>query len=467
MRTIITTVGTSMIANYLSPDGRRKVGKQLYVPIDNEWQSLDEDLTATTIYASRHKNAIDRVFKVLKNRWFSLNREPNESASAEISSILKISNGQPCRIHLLATDTLHSVMAAELIRDWFDKFKNQYNIEVLFQRPPGEFEDQDQSGYVVKYLQAVKGDMYEKGFQNLFLVLRRLVSKRCYGKDVVFNITGGYKAVIPAMVLFAQLEDIPLYYLYESSDLSNSKLVVIDELPFGFDHAAWELLEDYISNKELREGARAATQGEHRVLQILGKYKVIDPDTLDLTHIGVLLEAYLREKTDFGKSMFGYIAELLVLEYFLKEGKKVRRGEELNSSKMAFDNYQAGDPLEVDIVIEVGDGIEEWCELKPGSEISKGVKQLSKRLEFNREILKRKVDSVRLILYVPDFFDPDQYGEQIRNAVKKMQSFPEVEFSVSYFKIPFDANSIRSPSKMRITQRGIGELIVLDLNKFV
>lgn len=467
MKTIITTVGTSMFTNYLSPDGRRKVGQESYVSIDNEWQSLDEELSATEIYVPKYKNAINRIFKVLKNRWFSLNNEPNESASAEISSIIKIANGEPCRAHLLATDTLHSVMAAELIRDWFDKFKDQYHIEVLFERPRVKFDIQEDSDYVIKDLQAVRGDRYKIGFQNLFSVLSVLVATSRYGKDAVFNITGGYKAVIPAMVLFAQLEDIPLYYLYESSDLNNSELVVIEELPFGFDHAAWELLEDYISNRELRERAKAADPGGHPALQILEKYKVIDPDTLALTHIGVLLGAYLRERTDVGKSMFGYIAELLVLEYFLKEGKKVRRGEELNPARKAFNNHAGGDPLEVDIVIERGDGAEEWCELKPGSNFSKGVKQLLKRLEFNREILKRKVDRVRLILYVPDFFDLDHYGERIRNAVANMKSFPDVEFSVSYFKIPFDANSIRSPSRMRITQKGIDKLIELDLNRFV
>ncbi|RMG22668.1 MAG: hypothetical protein D6732_25480 [Methanobacteriota archaeon] len=466
MKTIITPVGTSMITNYLSPAGRRKVGKQSYVAIDNEWQSLDAKLSATNIHDSKYKNAIERICKVLKNRWFEFEGKPNELASAEISSILKIANGQSCQVHLLATDTLHSVMAAELIKDWFEKFKSIYNIEVLFHRPSAEFTHQESSEYVVQNLQAVEGDKYRQGFQNLFSLLWKLTRKKRYGKDVIFNITGGYKAIIPALVLFAQLEDIPFAYFFDIERSSeNNELIEWPKLPFGFDYSAWELLEDFITEKRFRE--LFVEKSNDEVAQLLVAYSIVErEDVKKLTPVGTLLSSYLREKTDIGKSMFGFVAELLVFEYFVKEGRDVVRGVSINPKKLAFANFKDGDSLEVDIVIRNGEDSEEWYEIKPISNIKEGVAQLCKRLMFNREAGKKNVARVGLIVYLPDIVNIEIYKKNIRHAVEKMRKFSETDFSILYFNIPFKEGDIRSPSKMSITQHGIDMLHTVDLSEF-
>ncbi|RMG30365.1 MAG: hypothetical protein D6732_16320 [Methanobacteriota archaeon] len=466
MKTIITPVGTSMITNYLSPASRRKVGKQSYVAIDNEWQSLDAELSATDIHASKYKNAIGWICKVLKSRWFKLDGQPNESASAEISSILKIAGGNPCKVHLLATDTLHSVMAAELIKDWFEEFKSIYKVEVLFHRPSAEFADQESSEYVVRNLQAVQGDKYRQGFQNLFSLLWKLTRKKRYGKDVIFNITGGYKAIIPALVLFAQLEDIPFAYFFDIERSSeNNELIEWPKLPFGFDYSAWELLEDFITEKRFRELLLEKSHDE--VAQLLVDYSIVEEeDVKKLTPVGTLLSSYLREKTDIGKSMFGFVAELLVFEYFVKKGRDVVRGVSINPERLAFANFKNGDSLEVDIVIRNGEDSEEWYEIKPVSSIKEGVAQLCKRLMFNRETGGKNVTRVGLIVYLPDIVNIEIYKKAMRDAVDAMSKFPETDFSILYFKIPFKEEDIRSPSKMSITQQGIDMLHAVDLSEF-
>lgn len=455
MRTIITTVGTSMITNYLSLDGRRKVGQQSYVAIDNEWQSLDEELSATTIYASRHKNAISRVSNVLKNRWYSLNGEPNESASAEISSILRIkktiANDQPCQVHLLATDTLHSVMAAELVRDWFERFKSLYKIEVLFQRPPADFSDQESSEYVVRNLQAVQGNRYRQGFQNLFSLLSKLLVK--YKRQVIFNITGGYKANIPPVVLFAQLENVPLYYLHEGNSTQENELIKIDELPFGFDYSQWEVFVDYLSNKQLRVNYQGS-----ELIQLFRSYKIIEEDSLDLTPIGRLLEVYLRTKKDVGKSMFGFIAELLLFEYFTKEGWSVVRGYNLVSNKKQ---------LEIDLILTNHDGKECWLEVKPlnKARLKGAVDQLEERLEYNKQHHLRKVTEAGLVVYMPEFACVMDYVKELRELVEKVRS-KGVTPRLFYFKIPFRLPPDRH-TNTNIVQKGIEkvyELPISDLN---
>ena len=454
MKTIITTVGTSIITNYLSPEGKRKVGYQ-FVPIENQWRSLQSqngnEPGATAIYEPKFRNAIVYIGNVLKNRWFEIDGKPNTEASAEISSILKIADGHTCQVLLLATDTLYSVMAAELIRDWFEKFKSLYKIDVLFQRPPVEFSDQESSEYVVRNLQAVQGDRYRQGFQNLFSLLSKLLEK--YKRQVIFNITGGYKANIPPVVLFAQLENVPLCYLYEGNSTQENELIKIDELPFGFDYSQWEVFVDYLSNRQLRLNYQ-----DFELIQLLRSYKIIEENSLELTPIGRLLEVYLRTKTDVGRSMFGYIAELLLFVYFTKEGWSVIRGYNLGSNKKQ---------LEIDLILTNHEGKECWLEVKPLNKagLKRALEQLEERLEYNNQHHLRKVTEAGLVVYMPEFANVMDYANELRELAQKVRS-KGITPRLFYFKMPFKLPPDRH-TNTNIVQNGIEkvyELPISDLN---
>lgn len=54
----------------------------------------------------------------------------------------------------------------------------------------------------------------DAGFINL---IDKVVAIKGEDTSTILNISGGYKALIPPLTLLAQLEQIPLYYIYEDS----------------------------------------------------------------------------------------------------------------------------------------------------------------------------------------------------------------------------------------------------------
>ena len=57
-------------------------------------------------------------------------------------------------------------------------------------------------------------------------------------QNLAINITGGYGATLPYLTIFAQLEDVPLYYNFEDA----TALITIPQVPLTIN---WELIERY------------------------------------------------------------------------------------------------------------------------------------------------------------------------------------------------------------------------------
>jgi len=358
MKTIVTTVGTSIITNYLSPEGKRQVGNK-YVPIDAQWKGLsidkNTDLEAVEIHNPRYRNSVEGIRKVLKHRWFAkADGTPNVLASAEISSILKIAGGRPCSVHLLATDTLQSVLAATLIRDWFEQFKDQYKIEVLFQLPSTEFNKQDDNDFVVKDLKVSAQSDYNKGVLNLFFCLNKI--KELYQEEnVLLNITAGYKAIIPLVSLWAQISRIPVYYLYNENVLEpidNGKdIIEISPMPLNFDY--WIFTENYLAFLLVKPDRKKLPSKEDfckklarkEDYELLKKFFIIheDNEQVKLTSLGELLyktfEKNWEEDQGFDVShMVGKVMEYKVGEWFSKMGfENVKYGVIVGSQNYDLD----------------------------------------------------------------------------------------------------------------------------------
>jgi len=242
MKRIITTVGTSLFTNYMRED----VHNTFDAKPEAQYESIKEHFDklflqpAAANPESRFERRMKNINTIIKNKWLSgikrTGREEwqfemgtaNENASAEIKSILAIAKKFPAEeihVHLLATHTLLSDLAAQMIKGWFDEFCSDPNINVYY-------ESRDDA---IKGLQILNSITFEKeGVSNLF--------NRCeqiYGGDrdnTIINITGGYKALLPFMTIFAQVNGIPIYYIFEDTD----ELIHIPQAPVQIDLGIFE-----------------------------------------------------------------------------------------------------------------------------------------------------------------------------------------------------------------------------------
>ena len=207
MKSVITLVGTSLMANYISEN--------------------DDPLLKNLCERYKHKPASeyeinkDDIIRVKKKltRFASANKQ----ASAEIKSIEKLSQEIPddLSIHLLTSDTINSRICAEVIKDVL-------NDELELHFPANN---------INKGLQVKNRESFaEDGMENLFKRIGKITEGK-YGSTIM-NITGGYKAAIPLLTIFSQINHIPAYYIFEDTDA----LMKIPLLPLSID---WEIFDNY------------------------------------------------------------------------------------------------------------------------------------------------------------------------------------------------------------------------------
>lgn len=452
---IITTVGTSIFTNYQDKRVADTLGRD-YVSIDKalevtRLQKDGSDVPASGIYEEEFQPHIKRLKEVIQDLWYAYPEDkPNTNASAEIASILKIAAQEeaPCEVHLIATDTLQSVLAAELIVGWFEQFPQSNIQKVLFQRQGSEFDSQKSNDYIVKDLRVSAYKDYDKGFFNLFDLLSRILKSS--QENIIFNITGGYKAIIPIMTLYAQIERIPLKYIYEGNVHQDDALITLDYVPFHYDWGLLELLADYIEDKDLRE----RLPEDSKILDTLRKYKIIRRDSRDLTILGSLIEKFTNTRLWEGKTSFGYFAEYKVYEAVIEQfNEKTTRGVEYwwdLTDKNKFSNvpkYNKDESKEIRVEFDLISEINEkkiWYEVKPFSRnsLNKAYKQIQQKIEFNKHALNEHISKFRLVLYKFDF-EELKNGQQIIKIHEFFKS-NNIDFELWYFDIPvkFDAQKI-------------------------
>ena len=204
---IITTVGTSLVTNLLYKD--------------NDIKDLFETLKQQD-YKKRKEfqNEYDRLLSLLKKQIF------DEKTSAEIKSIIniqKIGKFKFLEIELIATDTLLSSICSEALK--FILENNMENIRVNFNEKN-----------IIKDLQVSNFKRYKKGLINLINRLNDFTCDGQYTQELLLNITGGFKGVIPYMTLYGQINSIPLFYIFE---FTNS-LINIPQLPVTLDSTIFD-----------------------------------------------------------------------------------------------------------------------------------------------------------------------------------------------------------------------------------
>ena len=270
---IITTIGTSLVTNVINPL-RSKC-------------NLSEDeklaLEAFSILQQKdykEKSNYQKEYGILKE--FILNKvEFSERTSAEIKSLINIAKNPKFQNHYLevipiATDTILAPMCAEVLKILIEK---NLKIDVNYSEQ-----------YIIEDLQVGDYKRYKKGLINLLNKLNGFSNE-----ELILNITGGFKGVIPYMTIYGQVNSIPLFYIFEFT----SALIEIPQVPLTIDYNIFEK-EWETFYKIDSEGIVAKDTLNYQFLKEYENLLDIEDDLVSLNPLGkILWDRYRKENFIF------------------------------------------------------------------------------------------------------------------------------------------------------------------------
>jgi len=292
MAKIITTVGTSIISNFVNGiEGKFDSSKSIKMQLENIEKKPYSYLTKLS----------DEIQKI-KSELLPFLQKHKEDASAEINSINKIIStklNEPSIVYLICTDSIEAHLCAELIKE-SKLIKNviDYKIEN------------------VQSLQVFNYNEYKIGLVNLVTKLYEIIfdkndkdrlpdkKENEYKEKVktVFNITGGFKGIIPYLTLMGQLLKLPLYYIFENTE----ELIEIPQLPIQFD---WALTEQYYFGLKYQS---ERTNTETNKLREIG---FIRSDG-NKSGFGKLFQILVENNYENSTTSLGHIVELKLFEFY-------------------------------------------------------------------------------------------------------------------------------------------------------
>ena len=227
-------VGTSIFENYFK---KMQNVKTLYDNIKGKSYTFEyED------YKNQAEKIKNEILKFYKDNY-------KDDISAEIKSINKIKAylKQDLQICLLASDTINSYIASKileelLIEKGFDTYFND-KLDVIKDL---QVEDRDRfindglSNLIQRIENIAIGNIIGNVVNSNYV--SDLNSEGCYN-NVIFNISGGYKATIPYLTMIAQINGSNLYYIFEETE----ELITIPPMPITIN---MELFDEF--NKEFK-----------------------------------------------------------------------------------------------------------------------------------------------------------------------------------------------------------------------
>ena len=285
MITVITPVGTSLFTNYLRKHSDNTFSR--YYDAIEKRPASDWD-----------ESTIQRAKQSLEKTTEKFIRKDREAAAAELQSTAKIRRAlrNHITVHLLASDTIASRSAAEILRDQINSPNN-----ILGDQIEAKFNPDPAVGHidVISNLQVTdRTDFSRDGMPNLFHRINYIKDWEAGGsQNLAINITGGYGATLPYLTIFGQLKSVPLYYNFEGSD----ELIVIPQAPLAID---WDLIDGY-SNvlEQIDKGIKASDwqnlkKDNYQVVKELDAFIWWDAGTgACLSPIGVIFwDQYLKSR---------------------------------------------------------------------------------------------------------------------------------------------------------------------------
>lgn len=216
MKKVITMVGTSIFYNYLNDNSNNNLFK---IYIDN-LENKDSGK-----YCEEERRIKEVKGKI--REWMTTKKtfQEKENISAEIKSLAKLKEElkEELEIYLLSSDTLLGIVASELIEDFIIKQKEMFNLYPTVLKKE-----------VIRDLQVWDRKKFENGMKNLVYKIYE-ISNGFWG-NIVINITGGFKAIIPFLSTLGQINRCPVYYIFEGTDA----LIKIPNIPINID---WEIFK--------------------------------------------------------------------------------------------------------------------------------------------------------------------------------------------------------------------------------
>jgi putative CRISPR-associated protein (TIGR02619 family) len=205
---IITTVGTSLLTN--AGESANDLDK-IYFDIN----LFDFD-TTKNIKADSLKRKLEKLERHLK--YFGVN------SCAETASIAKIDSTCDSKIHFLCTETTASYLCGLALKNFFlERAEFKY----------------------VQGLQVQNQEIFrDLGVPNLLTQIEQIAQNGSYWDDIVLNITGGYKAIIPIMTLIGQIRKLPIFYIFGGEEENKYELIELPRMPIGFQTYLFESFLD-------------------------------------------------------------------------------------------------------------------------------------------------------------------------------------------------------------------------------
>jgi CRISPR/Cas system-associated protein Csm6 len=278
MKKVVVTVGTSLFENYKDPDKNSHINSTVKSYI-NDCQ--DEPAGKYNTLSSEINMIKTNVFAWAKN---------NEDASAEINSLVKMQEELQDNLdaYLLCTDTILSVVAAELIQEWFQNSQGGYPIKIIY----------NNRDYISKLQVERRDDLMKEGLPSLLERIRSIaLEKKPKGwEDVLFNITGGYKVIIPYLTFMATVNNCKTFYIFEGGD---QELITVPPFPFKMDMDLFSKYEKQI--EKLASGIQHYRDyekelNEYRALEEKGLiYECEGEDSAELSVIGKIYYGKIQE----------------------------------------------------------------------------------------------------------------------------------------------------------------------------
>ena len=385
MKKIITTVGTSLFTKYN----------------DEKKEEINKEITNPTQPYSEYSNYKDDINDIKNNLLpFAQN---SDSSCAELTSITKLKEKyENIEVYLIATDTIESVLICEVLIEVL----KEKNINVIFEAQQDTIRD----------LQVKDGSRFDNGLKNLVTKFHKISNKKY--DDMVLNITGGYKVIIPYLTMIGEILEIPIYYIFEDSD----ELILVPQLPIGFDDKVADLYLSYLDKESL-----SLINRNQEVKEKLQSYGFINANNkVTLTPLGELFRDYMNYK----KTYLGVIIEFLIADLFMIQGITPLKGK-------TYDYIENGDHRvgEIDLIVEKENEIE-FFEIKSLGAYKE--KQLKRHIE---ELIVKEMTSKKRVLTILFYLLEESFLNKKKATFKNIEKIAtdnNIEFKVKYIVIQPD-----------------------------
>jgi putative CRISPR-associated protein (TIGR02619 family) len=396
MKKVISTVGTSFIENYeKTTQDYLTDGNTLKKPVRN-FDDAYYDGNVTELLSWASKCAPEKI-------------------SAELASIVKLSETykeEQIEVYLLSSDTASSYTCALAAKKYFEDNNNISVKEVT----------------VIENLRLENLTIFNLGKDNLIREISKLIDKAEPGNDrkkwkevsknFIFNVTGGYKGIIPILTILSQLYECEIIYKFEESD----GLLKIPRIPINFDPVLTEgLFLDLWFKREKKD------KHDFKYIDKLKAFGFIEKDKF--TALGELFYEMAQRKQAAGKNVFGYFIEYKILEYLYIQGKFgfTHSHEEIGKD---------GKPCELDFAFSRSDDSLEVWEVKSALIFLDTNLTEEKIGQLNRQLDNYAISVYKLIVYSIDDRIPDKVTGSIKKIIDDFKVFyPYTKFSAEFLHL--------------------------------